>query len=33
MARYIISATPFRPRLENGKPTATENVKMLYRFE
>jgi len=33
MARNIISATPFRPRLENGKPTVTENVKMLYRFK
>jgi len=33
MARDKISTTPFRPRMENGKPTMTENVKMLYRFE
>jgi len=33
MARDKIITTPFRPRLENGKPTMTENVKMLYRFE
>lgn len=33
MARDRIMSTPFRPRLENGKPTMTESVKMLYRFE
>jgi len=32
MARNRISTTPFRPRLEDGKPIETENVKMLYRF-
>ena len=32
MARNTINSTPFRPRLENGQPIVTENVKMLYRF-
>jgi hypothetical protein len=32
MARERIASTPFRPRLEDGKPIETENVKMVYRF-
>lgn len=26
-------ALPFRPKIENGQPTWTENVKMLYTFQ
>ena len=33
IAREKITTTPFRPRLENGKPIATKNVRMLYLFE
>ncbi|NNE37969.1 MAG: hypothetical protein HKN08_06655 [Gammaproteobacteria bacterium] len=33
MARATVNSTPFRPRLENGQPITTENVKMLYRFQ
>jgi len=33
MARDRITTTPFRPRMEDGKPIATENVKMYYTFE
>ncbi len=32
MARSKITNTPFRPRLENGKPVKTDDVKILYRF-
>ncbi len=33
MARNTINSTPFRPRLDNGQPITTENVKMIYRFQ
>ncbi len=33
MARATINSTPFRPRLDDGQPITTENVKMLYRFQ
>jgi tetratricopeptide (TPR) repeat protein len=33
MARNTVNATPFRPRLNNGQPITTENVKMIYRFQ
>lgn len=33
MARNTINSTPFRPKLENGQPIVTRNVKMLYRFQ
>lgn len=33
MARDRITTTPFRPRMEDGKPIATENVKMFYTFK
>jgi tetratricopeptide (TPR) repeat protein len=33
MARNTINSTPFRPRLDNGQPINTENVKMIYRFQ
>ncbi len=33
MARERINITPFRPRLENGQPIATEDVKMVYTFQ
>jgi hypothetical protein len=33
MARERINITPFRPRLENGQPIGTEDVKMVYTFE
>lgn len=32
MAKNKISSTPFRPRLEDGKPVKTDDVKILYRF-
>jgi len=32
MARNKITNTPFRPRLDNGKPVKTDDVKILYRF-
>ena len=32
MARDTIRTTPFRPRMEDGQPIATDNVKILYRF-
>ncbi len=33
MAKERINITPFRPRLENGQPIATEDVKMVYTFQ
>jgi tetratricopeptide (TPR) repeat protein len=33
MARNTINSTPFRPRMENGQPIVTDNVKILYRFQ
>jgi len=33
MARNTVNSTPFRPKLEDGQPITTENVKMLYRFQ
>lgn len=33
MARSTINSTPFRPKLEEGQPITTENVRMLYRFQ
>ncbi len=33
MARERINITPFRPRLENGQPIGTEDVKMVYTFQ
>ena len=33
MARNTINSTPFRPRMENGQPILTDDVRMLYRFQ
>jgi tetratricopeptide (TPR) repeat protein len=33
MAKNTINSTPFRPKLENGQPIMSRDVKMLYRFQ
>jgi tetratricopeptide (TPR) repeat protein len=32
-ASKTIISTPFRPKIENGQPIVTRDVKMLYRFQ